>query len=645
MTMLDYKRNTKKALRLDQFYFRFNRISNKSLLSGPDWPAGTKTHLKSLFPDGSVRYNEVLAVYDSGFRELVKLCFENGSHLYLTPDHPIATPSGEFLPAESFSEGDFVLAQGSLKARAHGGKNTKHRPLRIIVNTRFHPGPEKWVNGCRYVRVPRARLVVEATMNRISYEEFVQALKKDPLKSEVFAYLPQELDVHHKDENPLNDSFDNLEVLTHSGHALEHSKVENLKMDWTRELKIIGIAKGGVERTFDIQMASPANNFVANGVIVHNTGKTELVRRRCESDRGYGVLASTTGISAMNLGTRTLNSLLTYFNTESLDRKARNGKLSRTLWNLANNGILGQNIIIDEVSMMEADQLDILTRAMESAFRGARGIVVTGDFAQLPPIEGKFAFEAESWPLYESKMTALTKIWRQSDEKFLNALALIRRGDSVEGARCLSSAGAEFADSSDSSFDGITLVPTNREADEINASQVAKLPGLAVFVASRKGKDSPEWGLIPGATLVKPGAKIMITANDSEGLCANGDLGIFLNQVGNGARVRLDRTGLEIIVGPVTRKNLDYSISPEGKWIGEISFMPIKLAWAMTIHKSQGLTIPKVQLHIKHWFAGEPALVYVACSRVREASQLKIVGTVQELMGRIKAHPEVTRWL
>lgn len=347
----------------------------------------------------------------------------------------------------------------------------------------------------------------------------------------------------------------------------------------------------------------------------------------------------------MNLGSRTLNSLLTYYNTGSLARKAHNGKLIRTLQNLADSGVLGQSLGIDEVSMMEAEQLDIITSAMNRAFNGRRGIVLTGDFAQLPPVEGQFAFEADCWPQYEKNMVVLDKIWRQHDEKFLNALALIRRGDAIDGARALVESGAEFRSASDVDFDGVTLVPTNDEADSINGRQAAKLPGLNVFVSERKGKEAPEWKLIPPATVMKPGCRVMVTANEPNGLHVNGDLGTFIEQVGKNARVRLDRDGLEILITPITRKNIDYTESSQGKWIGEITFMPLKLAYALTIHKSQGLTLPRVQLHVEHWFAKSPALIYVACSRVREANNLFIVGSSQQLAAKITAHPGARRWL
>lgn len=379
------------------------------------------------------------------------------------------------------------------------------------------------------------------------------------------------------------------------------------------------------------------------------SGKTELVRRRVAEDPSYGTLASTTGISAINLGTRTLNSLLTYFDTASLQRKERSGKLAKTLRNLRAAGELGDNLIIDEVSMMAAKQLDIITSEIEYTFQGDVGIILTGDFGQLAPAgdDEKFAFTAETWPRYESNMTKLTKIYRQSSLDFLEALATTRRGDPA-GAAMLKAAGANFVSQSDPAFPGVTLVPTNVEAEAINRSQLAALPTPPRFyTATVKGKPSPEWDLIPQAMMLKPGARVMVTANDKSGAFANGDLGTYWgsNYEGTVAQVTLDRTGTDINIPKILRKDISYERSGEGEFRGSIEFMPLKLAYGLTIHKCQGLTIPNVQLHINHWFAGEPALIYVAVSRVREAAHLSIVGTVEELAKRIKAHEDARRWL
>lgn len=131
------------------------------------------------------------------------------------------------------------------------------------------------------------------------------------------------------------------------------------------------------------------------------TGKTYLVRERIAANPSEGVLSATTGIAAVNLNTVTINSLLRYFDTDSLTNAFISGRLTRRLAQLAKSV---SNLYVDEVSMMAAEQLDIIYQATQAANRqkGVQkvnpeglGIVLTGDFAQLPPIKARWAFEAE----------------------------------------------------------------------------------------------------------------------------------------------------------------------------------------------------------------------------------------------------------
>ncbi len=373
------------------------------------------------------------------------------------------------------------------------------------------------------------------------------------------------------------------------------------------------------------------------------TGKTYMMRKKVREQPSYGVLASTTGISAMNLGTKTVNSLLKYFDTTGLENLRKSGALGRTLRNLADGEKLGKNLIIDEVSMMHARQLDIIVDEMEKVFFGRRGVIVTGDFCQLPPVKGEFAFLAKCWPRFV--VTRLTKMQRQDEPKFLEALTALRRGDKA-AAQMLAEAGVHFG-RNNPDFPGITIVPTNNEAAGINNQHLNKINATPTFYpTTRKGVQLGEWKeLIPELVTMKPGARVMITANDPAGFFANGDLGEFVREVGGVPSVRLDRTGQEMAIFNVTRKNMDYSNSVYGTEIGQITFMPIKLAWAVTIHKSQGLTLPMAQLHVEHPHSETPALIYVACSRVTKASNLHVVGKVEDLARRINASAGVEQWI
>lgn len=287
-TMLTYNRGSRANMRpisLRDLYLKFNGHAGGGRGAAQRWVDLTvPTFLESMWPDGTVALNRVIGVLTSGLKKVIRIEFDDGADLILTEDHPIALPGGEFLAAGSLAVGDHVLGRGTMRpvGEGQGRRPVNQRLPRIIVNTKYHPvGAFKAVesNGIvyEYMRVARARLVVEAAMNSVSYDEFVHALKHNEGASKAFKFLPPEVDVHHVDEDTLNDDITNLEVLPHAEHARIHTQERNATMEYTRERKIVAVTAAGEEMTYDIQMEPPANNFVANGIIVHNTGKSALV--------------------------------------------------------------------------------------------------------------------------------------------------------------------------------------------------------------------------------------------------------------------------------------------------------------------------------------------------------------------------------
>src|SRR5215469_13893616 len=146
---------------------------------------------------------------------------------------------------------------------------------------------------------------------------------------------------------------------------------------------------------------------------VAGSGKTYLWRERIEAQPADGVLAATTGIAAVNLNTTTLNSLLRYFDTDSLRDAYLNGSLVRRLREIRADY---RRIVIDEVSMMDGEQLSILVRAALEcnsfvADVPPLGLTLVGDFAQLPPVKARWAFESDEWHRFDAATTRLTKVW------------------------------------------------------------------------------------------------------------------------------------------------------------------------------------------------------------------------------------------
>ena len=148
------------------------------------------------------------------------------------------------------------------------------------------------------------------------------------------------------------------------------------------------------------------------------TGKTYNEKKKIEENPAYGVLCATTGIAAINLGATTLNSVLKFFDTDSLRDRFNRGGLTSTLHRI---GRKVKKLVIDEVSMMDGRQLDYIFQAMfqvnefQDMANAPMGIVLTGDFAQLPPIKAPWAFEADCWEHFERNTDTLTKVWRQDN--------------------------------------------------------------------------------------------------------------------------------------------------------------------------------------------------------------------------------------
>ena len=404
------------------------------------------------------------------------------------------------------------------------------------------------------------------------------------------------------------------------------------------------------------------------------SGKTTEIRRRMAENPNYGILCATTGISAINLNTQTINAVLGYFDTESLGDAYFTGRLTGRLQQLLDSG--AENLVIDECSMMEGDQIDIITDAQEDVNSRdynkdsgkEMGIVLTGDACQLPPItskeqkargeKAKWFFESRAWEFFAENVTRLDKVWRQEDPKFLEAINLIRSGKGEEAADLLSEI-VTFNYIADQQFEGTTILGRNRQVDTFNSMRLQRQPGKLISLTnSRVGKPRGEWRYIPDVLSLKESAYVMILANEPGSFrYANGDCGYVVryDKENDELIVKLVRTGEEVELSQITRNNESRRapadgpsvINPKtGKYIhGSIKYYPVRLAYASTVHKSQGLTLDNVQVDIRSGFFKSPHLTYVALSRARTPEGLKIVGTKDQLKERAVIDPAVLPWV
>lgn len=420
------------------------------------------------------------------------------------------------------------------------------------------------------------------------------------------------------------------------------------------------------------------------------TGKTYGIRKQCAEDSTYGVLSATTGIAAVNLGAITIHSLLRYSTTEVLRDQFLTGRLTRVLHAIAKQY---RRVIVDEGSMADAAQLDLWYRGIEEANRYTDvahplGLTMIADFAQLPPVKAKWAFEAGCWPEFQKHTTRLVKVWRQDGGDFLDALNMTRRGEGAQAAALLASAGAAFNTSLDTEFDGTTILPRNDQVGRFNAMALDRVSGARFTVTSRRwgsqrsewGQNArtKEWGIAPEVEL-KIGAYVMILANASDFHYVNGDCGHveevksirWPEGVEDLITIRLARTG-EVIELPKIVRAVEFSERPDGwngdtipkmmddgGWhsrnhfrgrvrryvTGQVEYFPVRLAYATSVHKSQSLTLDRVQVDFRDRFFGMPAMLYVALSRCRTLGGLRLVGQRETFAKHCTFDQKIREWL
>jgi ATP-dependent DNA helicase PIF1 len=437
------------------------------------------------------------------------------------------------------------------------------------------------------------------------------------------------------------------------------------------------------------------------------TGKTYEVQRRCAADPEGVVVAATTGIAAVNLGPEvtTVHSLLRFFDYNSLVEAYTDGRLQRNIRKLVDNGMC--ELVLDEISMFCGPAMDILYSAFNEVAQANDhpvALTVVGDFCQLPPIADRdqhgrerpgtamFAFEADCWrPNFSDHTQRLTRIWRQDNEQFVHALQAARRGAGDEALAHLQALGVPFVQRLSDSFEGTTLCADNATVDSYNARRLYQLPGdnnrVPAAISTRWstgfGRQPSEWSAIPTEFRFKPGAYVMILSNDGPSLnWANGDCGTLMGIDGRRIVVRLKRNNREVLIGKVTRtittrtkpiggadadmivvgnqSEYDEMVRENGEpprqvvmlreprptWItGWIRYFPLRLAYATTVHKSQGLSLDTIQLDLSSNFLAQPAMLYVALSRCRTPDGLVLVGSPEQVVAKTKVDARVVEWL
>jgi hypothetical protein len=371
------------------------------------------------------------------------------------------------------------------------------------------------------------------------------------------------------------------------------------------------------------------------------TGKTTFLQTIQTKTAKRMVVTAPTGVAAINAGGVTLHSFFQLpFGpfVPGGDAHLRQHRVRREKKNIMRSLDL---LVIDEISMVRADLLDGVDsvlrryRRSDAPFGGVQ-LLMIGDLHQLSPVakpaewqllrdyyDSPYFFSSRALSRTELIPIELQHIYRQTDRHFIDLLNRVRDNTLDPSAlgrlnsRCLPDFSTRDAEGA------ITLCTHNHSADAINQSRLKDLPGaLRRFEAEQAG-DFPEHAYPAAAALeVKPGAQVMFVRNDaSPGKSYfNGKIGTITGISGDTITVRCPGDADPITVERTTWENIEYTVDPQTaeisqKVIGTFSQHPLKLAWAITIHKSQGLTFDRAVIDAQAAFA--PGQVYVALSRCR----------------------------
>lgn len=371
------------------------------------------------------------------------------------------------------------------------------------------------------------------------------------------------------------------------------------------------------------------------------SGKSTLLRALRELVAEPMIVVAPTGLAAVNVGGQTIHSFFglppRLIRGDDIKR-SRNGGVMRKL----------QLLVIDEVSMVRSDLMWAIDQSLRlnrgrprEPFGGLR-LIMFGDLNQLPPIvqEGEVASHLDAnfgGPFFfgvpalregaGTRLIELTRVFRQSDPALIEVLNRIRDGDATGSDLVGLNERVSPIRTLGEGDPYVILTPTNAAANRINAAFLSALPGTErAFAAEVSGDFHPGAQPTEQTLILKHGAKVILLRNDADRRWVNGTIGRVSRLEESSVYVEID--GREHEIEPVSWETRRYAFDTSAQKVvetvaGTFKQLPLRLAWALTIHKSQGLTLDRVYIDLgRGTFAHGQA--YVALSRCRTLAGLSL---------------------
>jgi hypothetical protein len=390
------------------------------------------------------------------------------------------------------------------------------------------------------------------------------------------------------------------------------------------------------------------------------SGKTHTVNAYVAYLREHGIepaITASTGIAATHLGGLTIHSwsgigvkrFLSAYDVENIASREYVAKRMRR----------AKVLVIDEVSMLGPETLDMAdavcreVRGNSEPFGGLQ-VVFVGDFFQLPPVSRgsasetgengmfadekppRFAYQSSAWKRAAPVVCYLSEQYRQDDERFLSLLSAIRRN--AFGPEHRAHVDERMRARAGNEEDMPKLFAHNMDVDRVNDAHLAKISGEThTFPMKERGKavlvEALKKGCLSPADLkLKKGARVMFTKNDQNGAYVNGTLGEVVDfDAFSEYPIVLTKDGTRVNAEPV-----EWSVVEDGKMLASIEQVPLRLAWAITVHKSQGMSMDAAVMDLSQIF--EYGQGYVALSRVRRLSGVYLLGYNERAF---QVHPDV----